>query len=173
MELLIRLLRRDEAGLLDDFVARLSPQSRYLRFHSPIRALGGGVRRALSDVDERDTIGLVAETVNGSVVGVAHLVRDRAAGSTKAEVAVAVADAWQRRGVGRALVTALSERAGEVGIDRLSARVLPENAAARSLFRTVFPISLVHRDRDVVVLTALLRGVDQITLDDVLDDLVA
>jgi hypothetical protein len=52
-------------------------------------------------------------------------------------------------------------------------RVLPGNAAARGLFRASFAISLTRRDRDVVLLTALLRGAEQISAEDVLDDLIA
>jgi GNAT superfamily N-acetyltransferase len=171
--LLIRTLGRDEADLLDDVVARLSPHSRYLRFHSPIRVLGSEVRRALSDVDGRDRIGLVAEVDDGSAVGIAHMIRNEATGGTEAEVALAVADDWQRRGVGRALVTELAARARTVGVDRLTARVLPGNAAARGLFRASFEISLTRLDRDVVLLTALLCGAEQISAEDVLDDLIA
>ena len=117
MELLIRTLGRDEADLLDDVVARLSPHSRYRRFHSPVRVLGSEVRRALSDVDGRDRIGLVAEVDDGSAVGIAHMIRNEATGGTEAEVALAAADAWQRRGVGRALVTELAARARTVGVE--------------------------------------------------------
>ncbi|HEY2220419.1 GNAT family N-acetyltransferase [Actinomycetospora sp.] len=178
MEPLIRPLRRHETDLLDDFVGRLSPHSRYLRFHSPIPSLPSVVRRALLDVDEQDRIALVAEADDGTAIGVAHMIRtprsrEGSVSSSEAEIAVAVADERQRRGVGRALVAALTGRARAVGIDRLVARVLPGNTAARELFRTGFAVSLARRDRDAVILTALLDGAYQITADDVLDDLVA
>lgn len=75
MESLIRPLRRHEATLLDDFVDRLSPHSRYLRFHSPIPKLPPVVRKALLDVDGRDRIALVAESDDGAAIGIAHLIR--------------------------------------------------------------------------------------------------
>jgi GNAT superfamily N-acetyltransferase len=178
MEPLIRPLRRDEADVLVRFVDLLSPRSRFLRFHSPIPALPPMVRRALLDVDERDRIALVAEADDGTAIGLAHLIRSRGSShgstsSTEAEIAVAVADAWHRQGVGRALVSAFTDRARALGIDRLTARVLPENTAARELFRATFEVSLVRRDWDAMILTALLEGAQQITADDVLDDLVA
>lgn len=51
----IRDLRRDEGDLLDDLVARMSPQCRYLRFHSPVHALTR-MRCAMLDLDGRDHI---------------------------------------------------------------------------------------------------------------------
>ncbi len=178
MEPLIRPLRSHEADLLDEFVGRLSPRSRYLRFHSPVPALSSGMRRSLLDVDDRDHIALLGEAEDGTAIGVARMIRaqrpsEGAGSSTEAEVAVAVADAWHRRGVGRRLMTALAARARAVGVDRLTARVLPENTAARGLFHAVFAICLTRRDRDAVLLTALLDGAHQITMDDVIAHLVA
>ncbi|MCD2195374.1 GNAT family N-acetyltransferase [Actinomycetospora endophytica] len=178
MEPLIRPLQRHESGLLEDFVDRLSPHSRYLRFHSPIPKLPPVVRRALLDVDGRNRIALVAEAGDGTAIGLVHVIRASGADEvaprgTEAEIAVAVADAWQRRGVGRRLVTEVTERARAAGIDRLTARVLPENTAALELFRAEFEVLLERRDRDAVIVTALLDGVGQISEDDILADLVA
>jgi GNAT superfamily N-acetyltransferase len=174
MEPLIRPLHRDESELLEQFVDQLSPRSRHLRFHGPIPKLPPVVRRALLDVDDTDRIGLVAGPEGGAAIGIAHLIRTRGpVSSTEAEVAIAVADAWHRRGVGRRLLEAVTDRAREVGIERVTARVLPENAAALGLFRATFPVLLEHRDRDALVLTALLGGVEAITEEDILADLVA
>ena len=105
----VRPLRRDEGAVLDTVFAGLSPQSRYLRFHSPIPQLAAPVRRALLAVDGRDHVALVA-MARGEPVGIARLIRDRLR-PDEAEVAFEVVDAWQRRGVGRLLLTALAERA--------------------------------------------------------------
>ena len=106
----VRPLRRDEAELLDTVFAGLSPQSRHLRFHSPIPRLTAPVRRALLAVDGRDHVALVAVLARGEPVGIARLIRDRLR-LDEAEIAFEVVDAWQRRGVGRLLLTALAERA--------------------------------------------------------------
>ena len=50
-----------------------------------------------------------------------------------AEVAVTVADDWQRRGLGRALLVRLASRARREGIHRFSAFVMSENAGAVKL----------------------------------------
>ncbi|WP_420821829.1 GNAT family N-acetyltransferase [Pseudonocardia broussonetiae] len=156
--------------MLDALFAGLSARSRYLRFHSPTPRLTGVVRRGLLDVDGRDRIALVAHTDDGPV-GMTQLVRDARA-RDEAEVAVAVVDAWQGRGVGRLLVEAAVARARTTGLDRLHARVLAGNAPALGLFRTVLPLCLTRYDGDVLELVGVLGGGSGITLDDVLADLL-
>ena len=65
-------------------------------------------------------------------------------------------DAWQRRGVGRLLLTALAERATDIGVRRVRALVLPANVAAFALLRSVFPVRLARRDRDATELVCLV-----------------
>jgi len=150
----VRPLRRDEAGVLDRVFAGLSPQSRHLRFHSPIIRLTAPVRRALLAVDGRDHVALVA-VARGKPVGIARLIRDPRR-AHEAEIAFEVVDAWQRRGIGRLLLTALAERATDIGVRRVRALVLPENAAAFAVLRSVFPVRFVRRDRDATELVCLV-----------------
>src|SRR4029450_3565012 len=65
-------------------------------------------------------------------VGVARYVRE-AGDPTVAEVAVTVADAYQRRGIGTLLVRTLGEVAAGNGIRTFVNYVLWDNAAARDL----------------------------------------
>lgn len=166
----LRDLRPDEGDLLDVLMSGLSAQSRYLRFHTPIPALTPGMRRALLDVDGRDRVALVAECDDGTPVGIARVIRDQRR-PAEAEIAVAVVDAWHRRGVGRRLVSAVAERAREVGVSRLIARVLPENVAATGLIRALFPVCLTRHDDDALVMVAALGEDWTITADDILADL--
>ena len=168
----VRPLRRDEAGVLDRVFAGLSPQSRHLRFHSPIIRLTAPVRRALLAVDERDHVALVA-VARGKPVGIARLIRDPRR-AHEAEIAFEVVDAWQRRGVGRLLLTALAGEAQRLGVRRLLALVLPENTAAFALLRSVFPVCFARRGRDATELVCVLDAHGwEITMDDVLGDLAA
>jgi ribosomal protein S18 acetylase RimI-like enzyme len=66
-------------------------------------------------------------------VGVARY--DRAVGTDVAEVALAVIDEFQRRGLGRALLTILSKVAREHGIKTFTLIVLPENQQMLGLLR--------------------------------------
>ena len=173
----LRDLRPDEGDLLDALLAGMSPQSRYLRFHSPVPRLTAGMRRVLLDVDGHDKVALVAEDGAGAPIGIARTIRDPLR-RTEAELAVAVVDAWHRRGVGRDLVTAVAERALRTGVRRLTARVLPQNAAALGLLRHTFPVCFTRPDDDALVLVAMLGGGDgsagwDITMDDILADLAA
>ncbi|WP_232667092.1 GNAT family N-acetyltransferase [Pseudonocardia sp. TRM90224] len=172
----IRPFRRDEPETLDAVFDGLSARARFMRFHGPAPRLTESVRRALMDVDGSHHIALVAETAGGDgtarPIGIVRCVRTRVGGTT-ADVAIMVADAWQRRGVGRSLVAALAERAAEEGITRLQARALPTNYGAVALFRAAFPSGFTIPDDDAIVMIALMAGAGalEVTLDDVLADL--
>jgi RimJ/RimL family protein N-acetyltransferase len=170
----VRHLRHDEGVMLDAVFAGLSPQSRYLRYHSPVRELTAPTRRALLDVDGRDHVAVVALSPQGEAVGTARIIRDTSR-SDDAEIAFEVVDAWQGRGVGRRLVTVIVEEAGRIGVSRVRARVLTENTAALALLRSVFPICLARPDGEAIELVCLLPGASrwEITMDDVLADLAA
>jgi acetate---CoA ligase (ADP-forming) len=164
----------DERALLD-FFAALSQRSLYLRFHG-FPALGPQLVEQLLDPDwtERGALlGMFAERV----VAVANYIRLR--DPTAAEAAFAVADEYQRRGIGTRLVEQLSRKAAEQGIERLVAEVLAENRDMRGVFEGLgfelsreleggeveiqFPIAPTERyeervaERDHVAVTASLR----------------
>ena len=157
MDVRVRPLRRDEGAPLDAVFAGLSPESRYLRFHSPVHRLSTPLRRALLDVDGCRHVALVAESPDGEAVGIARLVRD-ARQTDGAEVAFEVVDAWQGRGVGRLLLTAIVEEAARIGVSRVHARVLVGNAAAEALVRAVFPVVRSRPDGEATELICPLPG---------------
>ncbi len=128
---------------LDDATAvraiRLSPKSLYERFFTGTPRLPAFYVRALDRVDHVDREVLIA--VRGTeVIGVAEYVRDRDL-RVRADLAVMVADAWQRQGVARALVTALADLAWPRGINELRADVLSGNTAANAAVRSLWPDS--------------------------------
>jgi RimJ/RimL family protein N-acetyltransferase len=80
---------------------RLSDESRYRRFFSPKQHLSDPELAYLTELDHRDREAFVAiELGTADCVGVARYTRSPLA-SDRAELAVVVADDWQRRGVGR------------------------------------------------------------------------
>lgn len=173
----LRDLRPDDNDALDTLMSGLSARSRYLRFHAPIPALSGRMRRALLDVDGHDRIALLAQLDDGTPIGIARVIREHHR-PDEAEIAVAVVDSWQRRGIAQRLVTSVAERARAVGVRRLTGRILAENRIALRLFRAVFPVVLTRHDDDVLILVALLEGTARsedwtITIDDILTDLAA
>jgi GNAT superfamily N-acetyltransferase len=170
----LRPLDRQEAGhVVDAVFAQLSPQSRFLRFHSPVPRLPGPVRAGLVDLDGRSRAAIVAEVLGPdgpAPVGIARLAYT---GDGTADVAVAVVDAWQRLGVGSRLVAALAALAEQLGYTKLSGAVLPENVAMLGMVRSVFPAVLSHYDGDVVQV-AVRTGAAAwtVTEEDVMADLL-
>ncbi len=126
----------DRAGLAAGF-ERLSELSRYRRFLSPTDHLTARQLDYLTEIDHHDHEALVAiETSSRHGVGVARFVRD-GENPREAEFAVAVADDWQRRGLGTALLRLLAARAQEEGITRFTGLVLGENEPMRHLLDTL------------------------------------
>jgi RimJ/RimL family protein N-acetyltransferase len=93
--------------------------------------------RYFTDVDHHDHEALVAlNPADGRGVGIARYVR-HAGDPHAAEIAVTIVDDWQGRGLGTELVTQLSGRASQEGIQRFTALVAEDNrAVARMLRRT-------------------------------------
>jgi nucleotide-binding universal stress UspA family protein/RimJ/RimL family protein N-acetyltransferase len=121
----------DRAALAEGF-ARLSPESRYRRFFSPVSELRDRDLDYLTQVDHHEHEALVAvDPVSGEGLGVARFVR--IAPST-AEPAIVVADDWQGRGVASVLLDALVARAREEGIERFHAPILATNTDAIHIF---------------------------------------
>jgi ribosomal protein S18 acetylase RimI-like enzyme len=131
---LARLEPGDE-GALERFFGRLSAESLYRRFFSPmLRA--DRFANALLRVDAMDRAALAA-VEHGEVVGVAQY--SRRPGAHEADLAIVVADAWQGQGIGTRLVAALADHAAMAGIQALSVDVQGDNGGALRLLRRVAP----------------------------------
>lgn len=131
--LTIRPIEPEDADALVRFHHGLSPETtrrRFLVFHPELSAREVAWFTTV-DHDRREA---VVALHGGEIVGVARYDR---LGARDAEVAIVVADAWQRRGVGTALLTALAARATDAGITDLLADTLPENAAIVRLLERV------------------------------------
>jgi RimJ/RimL family protein N-acetyltransferase len=132
---LIRQVRSTDAPLLADGFARLSPQSRRMRFLGAKTTLSPAELRYFTEVDHHDheAIGALS-AADGRGVGIARYVRD-ADDPQAAEIAVAIVDDWQGRGLGTELISRLSDRARQAGIHRFTALAAAENGAVASLAR--------------------------------------
>jgi acetate---CoA ligase (ADP-forming) len=163
---------------VDELVAffdRLSLRSRHLRFHGA-RRVDRELVATFLDPDWTTTGALVGRHED-RIVALASYARLR--DPRAAEVAFAVADDFQGRGVGTRLLERLADRAAAVGIERFVAYVLSENTAMLGVFRDAgfelarsrdggeveveFPIAVTEpfrarvEDRDHVAVTASLR----------------
>jgi RimJ/RimL family protein N-acetyltransferase len=135
---------------------RLSPESRYRRFFTPASELSETQLTYLTEVDHHDHEALVAlDPETGHGIGVARFVRSAADAET-AEVAVAVADSWQGRGVATALLDRLAERARAEGVRRFSADILAENRPMLDLIGELGDAHVIERDQGTVIVVVEL-----------------
>ncbi len=129
----IRPLRRADRAIYEQAVAGLSPRSRYLRFAAPIPKMSERLLDQMMQVDDHRHVVYAALTSDEStIVGVVRYVRT-ADNPQSAEVAIAVADDWQGRGLGRELLGWVVEHARLADLDSLIATTLSENRAAAGL----------------------------------------
>jgi GNAT superfamily N-acetyltransferase len=135
-QVVVRPVAPQDALLQRDFLRRLSPESRYRRFHGAITELPEATLRYLTEVDQRDHVALLAEDgarpEHPRQVAEARFVR-RAEETGDADIAIAVADDWQGNGLGSLLLQTLGRLAGDAAVARLNADVLAENRPMREL----------------------------------------
>jgi acetyltransferase len=127
-----------DLGMIADLLAGLSAQSLFLRYCMPIPRMGPEmVARETARLGQRSgqqfTIVALAE-IGGveRAIGVAELVRD-ATNPAVAEIALVVADAYQRAGIGSALCNCLVAAARQQGLAGLRALALAENTGVRRM----------------------------------------
>jgi acetyltransferase len=135
--LLIRPLAARDRELLQDFVRGLSVSSRYQRFQGALNELAPGLLAQLMDIDYRRSMAFAAvvfEHGHKRMVGEARYA-PALDGSGAADFALAVADGWQRQGIGRLLFDHLLQFAERSGIARIQGDVLHGNTAMLGLAR--------------------------------------
>lgn len=132
----LRPLQPGDRGAEQAFFNGLSLDSRHQRFHFGLRELSPGLLALLTDVDQRLHRAWVVELDDAGhpVIADARFVCDPDQ-PTQAEFALAVADAWQGRGLGRRLVAHLVTEARRQGVQRLYGDVLAENRRMLALMR--------------------------------------
>lgn len=135
----VRPITVDDRDRLRAHFESLSAESRAKRFHGYVSALGEEQLDYFTDIDHVDHEALVAyRCENGELAGIARYVRDPER-PARAELAVAVSDAFQRRGIGRTLVECLAARAHEEGVREFTALLRADNAGARQLIASLGP----------------------------------
>jgi RimJ/RimL family protein N-acetyltransferase len=132
--LVVRPLRDGDTATVAAVFGRLGAESRRLRFNGPKPCLPDAELRQLARMD-RTHHALVA-WVEGDPrpVAIAQLART-SRGS--AEIAFAVADDYQHRGIAAALAAELVADARLVGITEVTALTSPDNPAALALVKRI------------------------------------
>lgn len=127
-EVVIRSVNSDDAPRLQAFVRGLSVRSRRFRFFSAFVELSAA---QLDRLVRPDRIGLALVALKGcsedaAIVGEARYVVDPAA-VRDAEFAVAIADEFQRKGLGTRLLKLIVAHASRTGVRRLFGEIWAEN----------------------------------------------
>jgi GNAT superfamily N-acetyltransferase len=135
----IRLVAPGDSGRIADLLAGLSAQSLFLRYCMPMPRMAPEMvaREAarLGQAHSPRQLTVVALLYVGGmeqVIAVAELARD-ASSPAEAEIALVVADAYQREGIGSALIAHLMTAARRHGISTLHATALADNVGVRRM----------------------------------------
>ena len=160
---MIRPIGPADFELEREFVGALSPMTGYHRLMSTRTPSLEELRR-FTAVDSEREVALIATTEVGGrerQVGVARYVKDEVRPG-EAEFAIVLADAWQRRGLGRALLAALIDEARRAHLRRLIGTALSENVGMLRLARRLgFSVALNPESALVTDLRLDLAGVRQ------------
>jgi acetyltransferase len=151
----------DDAGHLVALFAALSPESRYLRFakvldHPDADRIRQEAEAIAAMSPEQGAAWIAFATAPGEPPVPAGVVRYLLISRDTAEVDIAVADSYQRCGVGSWLSELLVEQARAAGIRRLTWVVQQSNyAMIRMLAKAPFPVKR-HADGDLLLVVAEL-----------------
>ncbi|MFF0413821.1 GNAT family N-acetyltransferase [Kitasatospora sp. NPDC004745] len=130
---------------------RCSPASLRLRYHGPVRDAGRYLEHLL---DGRHGRSLAVTTSDGRIVALGHLMWD----DGEAELAVLVEDAWQRRGLGLALLRRLSAAARSAGVGTVYAVTHAGNTGLITAMRRLPAPLAFHSEDGTLVITATLTA---------------
>jgi GNAT superfamily N-acetyltransferase len=151
----IRPVTPDDGPLLVAGFEHLSDESRYRRFLEATKSLTPAQVHYLTHADGLRHIAwgvTVEDPGTGEPMGiaVARCVRDEA-DPELAEFAIAVADAWQGRGVGVALARVVAARAWQAGVRRFKGLMLADNKGAFGLMDRLGTLEQRHSESPGVV----------------------
>jgi acetyltransferase len=136
--LLLRPIRHDDGDREVAFLRALSRETLYQRLLSGGRKLTRQLVDSLTHIDYRSQMAYaVTTTTEGTerFVGVGRYVVDTPTAS--AELALVLADAWQRQGLGRRLLETLVEHARIAGVREAVGTVFATNRVMLRLARSV------------------------------------
>lgn len=125
---LTRPIKPQDAALLVKLFQELSPASVYFRFLSNVRSLPEEWVHHFTRIEyDRDVAMVAVRRSKGEerILGVGRIMRSP--GSTRGEVAVVVADAWQGKGIGTVLLKTCIRIAEELGMRSLWGLVSLDN----------------------------------------------
>jgi GNAT superfamily N-acetyltransferase len=157
-EIVIRPIEPGDVDQLRVGFEHLSAVSRFRRFRGRVDRLTSHQLAEMTNVDHESHEAMVAfAAATGEGIGIARYMRADD-DPLQAEFTCTVADLWQSRGVGTALVERLAARARAVGIERFTTVILAGYQPARRLLAHVADEISEHGEGGTVEIIA--RGRD-------------
>ncbi len=156
----IRRARSGDRDAIRDFLVGLSLRSRHLRFFTGAAPSSAAMLRILAGGGDNIDV-VVAARGDGAIVGHAMAVdATKPGGACTTEIGVVVADAWQGRGIGSALVRTLTARARARGATAVVMEVLAENRQVLAMIARRWPDAQHQRSAAWVTISANCRTND-------------
>ncbi len=124
----MRPIGPQDAGIEQEFVRGLSPESKYFRFFSELRELSPDMLEHFTHPDPDTEFALIITIPKDGeeqeiAVGRYSMFPD----GESCEFAIVVADVWQEHGLGTRLMQALMEHAAKRGLKRMEGYILATN----------------------------------------------
>lgn len=154
-----RPIHPDDKKLIEQGFSELSERSKYLRFFAVRSKLTLKQLVFFTEVDGKDHVawGIVNESgPTLQPVGIGRLVRVKEEPET-AEIAIAIVDAYQKKGMGRILFCILNLVANEMGIKNLRYHVLDDNQFVLNSLKRFGNISSERNGEIIIVETRVLE----------------
>ncbi len=157
-EVTLRPIRPEDADMEQAFVKSLSEDSRYFRFMDALRELPKSLLVRFTQLDYQREMAIIALVGTGDQekeIGVARYTTSPDAESC--EFALVIADDWQGRGLGKALMQYLMQIASNRGLKVMEGEVLANNSNMLSLMASLgFDAKTAPEDPAIRIVTAPL-----------------
>jgi acetyltransferase len=163
----VRPIQPDDATMLQEFVRRMSPESRYFRFVSSIQELPATMLSRFTLIDYDREMALVAllrerstneegETVETErIIGVSRYITNP--DSESCEFSLVVADDFKGQGLGSRLMLSIMDVAREKGLSEIDGLVLANNPNMLKLMKSLgFTVKSFPEDADFKLVTQML-----------------
>lgn len=160
----VRPIQPSDRAIEQKFVLHLSQRSKRLRFFTAMRELSNTMLDRFTHIHFPENIAFIATVEDSSGVTEIGVARYSMTDDNCAEFAVAVADAWQGRGVGTLLMRHLIRCADTAGIKKIKGTVLRENRNMLKFARGFgFETSIEPDDATLVSLSRVDRLSGQVS----------
>lgn len=138
----VEMLNSGLAGDLGRFLEQMSGETRANRFHAAMPTVPRRVVESLADRDGRTSVALIAKNGAGDIKAMAEYAFD--VNENLPEVAVMVADEYQHKGVGTALLKMLAPMSIAAGQPVWQAWLMADNVGARKILEKVGVVKTVQ-----------------------------